>query len=307
MAKKSKDLGNKERKKVSAKKQKKQKKESNDPKVEAKSRPFTIYSMSEKKQRSYLKGILYGEYGVGKTTLGASAVKVPEMQDVLYISVESGDMSIRHLNKVDLIEPTTFQQFAQVHKFLRKHCKYRDMESKKGNQKLLKLERHFKNQSNIEQPKKYYTVVIDSLSEVQKLSMYKLLGINLNTYTLDIQPDRPEYAEWNTSTEYMRLLVRLFRNLPMNVIAVCGPRIDENERKQRIYSPAMSKALSKEIQGFVDFVGFLVAGKSSDGKRKRRLWLEPGDTYAAKNRFASFNKDYLDDPTMYDLWKIINE
>jgi len=275
-----------------------------DPKdVKPKARPFTIYPMRQKER--YLKGIIYGEYGVGKTTLAASADEIAKMRDVIFIDVESGDFSVDHRERIDVITPTSFKQFAYVHKFLRNHCRIRDDDDPDAQKKLLELERYLKNDNTIQQPKHYRTVIIDSLSEVQKLSMYQLLGIDLSTYTLDMEPASPEWAEWNKDTELIRLLVRLFRNLPMNVLVVCGPRTDQDERKRMIYSPGLSKALSKEVQGFVDFVGFMVGGVTGDGNYLRRLWLTPGETFAAKNRFSNFEGKYLDNPSMQELWNII--
>lgn len=268
-------------------------------------RPFTIYSMKERER--YLKGIVYGEYGVGKTTLVASADDIPAMRDVLMINVEAGDMAVQHRSRMDVITPTSFDQFSKVHKYLRNHCKYRDEDTEEAKQQLLKLERYLKGDDSIQEPKRYNTVIIDSLSEVQKLSMYKLLGINLESYNLSQVPESPEYKEWNIDTEMIRLLMRLFRNLPMNVLAVAGPRTDQDNKKRIIYSPGLSKALSKEVQGFVDFVGFYVAGRTEGGSYKRRLWLNPGDTFAAKNRFRNFDEDFIDAPTMRDLWDIIQE
>jgi len=302
MAEERKDLGAKPKGNNGADSNDKSKK-AGKKKASPRSRPFTIYAMRKKVR--YLKGIIYGEYGVGKTTLAASAVTVPDMKDVLFIDVEAGDLSIDHFEDIDVITPTSFRQFAHVHKFLRNHCKLRDKKDEDSQQRLLELERYLKDDDTIQTPRHYKTVIIDSLSEVQKLGMYSLLGIDLSTYTLDIQPDSPEWGEWGTNTEQIRLLIRLFRNLPMNVIIVCGPRTSEDNKNRTNYVPGLSKALSKEVQGFVDFVGFYVGGVTGDGDFMRRLWLTPGDTFDAKNRFNSFEDRHIDNPTMRDLWELV--
>ena len=63
--------------------------------VAKKAPPFRIRSKEEREKMRYLKVMIYGDYGVGKTWLAGTAVGVPQMQDVLVISAESGELA-RH-------------------------------------------------------------------------------------------------------------------------------------------------------------------------------------------------------------------
>lgn len=266
-------------------------------------RPLPFQIKSTRREERRLKALFYGNYGVGKTTLAATAQDVPGMKDVLFIDAESGDMSLAD-HDVDTITISSYSQFARVYEFLRLHCKARDANDYET---LNKLEMHFK---GLDKPpstksvKKYNTVVIDSITEVQKYCMYQLLGVSVGEYELDMEPQPAQFAEWGKSAEMIRLLVRSFRNLPMHVIIVAAEQTNEDETKRQIKSPALPGKLAKEIQGFLDVVGYLVAARvADDGSLKRRLWLEPGKSFDAKTRLQWIKAPYIDEPT---LTKIMN-
>lgn len=259
----------------------------------------------------YSNTLIYGEYGSGKTTLAASADDVPDMRDVLFISVEAGDKSIENRPNIDVVDIHTYAQFARVFEFLVKHCEARDSNNIDV---LRKLEQQFKAYQDengvwqlpeIEKPKQYKTVIIDTLTEVQKYCMYQLLGINVGTFALDMEPDNPQFAEWGRSAEMIRLLIRSFRDLPMHTIMVAARLEEQDERKRFHYKPALPGKLANEVQGFFDTVGLLVSAPAAEGgKTMRRLYLEPGQTFQAKNRFVNFSGQYIDNPTMAQLYAL---
>ncbi len=266
---------------------------------------FSIYR--SKQIERYLNILLYGDYGVGKSYLAATASLVPKMNKVLYINAEGGDASVEHFD-LDIVDIQSYSQFARVHEFLKLHCKFRD-EYRKGSeearQKLIRLEAMFRGEEvdDIVEPTLYNTVVADTLTEIQKYCMYQLLGIRVGEFALDISPDIPEIGDWGRSAEMIRLLVRTFRDLPMNVIFVCARDDAQDQHKRFHYAPMLPGKLSKEIRGFFDVVGYLVAAPTEGGDMLRRLWLEPGQTFHAKNRFVGFDGRYIDNPSMMDLAK----
>jgi hypothetical protein len=112
----------------------------------------------------------------------------------------------------------------------------------------------------------------------------------------------PQYGDWNKDTEMIRLLVRSFRNLNMNVIFVAARQDKDDDKKRIFYKPALPGKLADEVQGFLDFVGLYVSSPASDdGTIRRRLYLAPGPQYQAKNRFRGFKANYIDDPTMQSI------
>jgi hypothetical protein len=268
-------------------------------------KPPAFLITSPRRTERWLKMLAYGDFGVGKTTFGASARLVKVMQDVLLCDIESGDESLADLDDIDRIQINGFKVLSRVYEFLRMHCKYRDENNVTA---LRKMEARFKGipEEEIITPKKYRTVIVDSLSEVQKYCMYMLLGIQVGETRLDDIPNTPEFKEWGQSSEMIRLLVRSFRDLPMNVIFICSEQLIEDERKVIHKRPNLPGKLGNEVQGFLDCVGYMVVfEKPADEEgapptMRRRLYVQPGRTFQAKNRFRT-SVQYINDPTMEGL------
>lgn len=265
-----------------------------------------------------IKLLIYGAYGGGKTTLAASADDVESLRDVLFIDAESGDLSLEDRPWLDRIRINKYSQLARIHEFLKLHCRFRDA---RDEARLRELEAKFRGYAPDEgesleeyrkrlpnllpEPKHYRTVVLDSLSEVNKYCMYQLTGIVIGDRALDVEPDAPEYKEWGQSSEMTRLLVRSLRDLPMTVIFVCSMQEKEDEKKKIFRSPNLPGKLGGEVQGFLDVVGFLNAVQVGDeGKVVRRLYITPGETFGAKNRFVGNTVRFVDNPTMQSLLDI---
>ncbi len=250
---------------------------------------------------------MYGDYGVGKTYLSGTASLVPEMRDVLIIDAESGDLTLNTepaFEAIDHVRVEHYRMVARVHEFLKLHCKIRD----DGDMdKLRKLEAHFKgvDVGDIDEPRQYNTVIIDSLSEVETFCMYQLLGIS-DTTKLDEETASPEWAEYKRNHSMIQRLVRNFRDLPMHVILTCARNFTQDEMKKFSYSPAMTGKLSNIVQGFVDMVGYLVTGQADEeGNIPRRLYVQPSGRHAAKCRFSGYKKPFFENPTVGDIIKAV--
>lgn len=268
---------------------------------EAPTLPFKIVNSSRTER--WLNILVYGDWGVGKTHLASTAQDINEMQHVLFISAESGDLTLSGRDDIDVIQINKYSQLARIYEYLKVHIQARD---DGDDARLLELERRFKGDDTIKVPKKYRTVVIDSLTEVSKYCLYQLVGVNIGGTTLDIEPDSPEYSEWNKLTEMIRLLVRSFRDLNIHFVVVCSQKATENERKQQIMGLNLTAALAKEVPGFLDVVGYLAQGNTEDGKTVRRLFLEPGRNFLAKHRFGqTLEKPFLENPTLSDVLSLL--
>ncbi len=226
------------------------------------------------------------------------------MNDVLLIDAEAGDLSVIGFEGLDRIGVTNYKSVARVHEYLNLHCKYwedGDMTS------LCALESRVRG-TQITKPKRYRTVILDSLTEIQKYCMYMLLGVTPGSTKLDTEPTSAEYKQWGQSAEMIRFLIRSFRNLPLHCIIVCSETLveDGGNSKIQLRRPNLPGKLGSEIQGFLDMVGYYSKVPGQDGASTRRLHLEPpaGDKYQAKNRFAKSPPTlFIDDPTMADVLK----
>lgn len=261
--------------------------------------------------------LLYGDFGVGKTFLAATAVLVPEMCDILYISLEGGEKTLKEIirlckasgvdpNRIMVIPVQSYQQYAYVYEFMKIHVQARD----KGDiETLRKLEAQVRGiaPEAIETPRQFRTVITDSLTEAQKYCMYQILGINPMNQKIDAEPDQAQFQDWGKSREMIQFLIRRFRDLPVHTILICGQDIEQDVRKQFHYDPMLPGKLSNDVRGLVDTVGYLTSIPQEGGTVIRRLFLVGGffggAHIAAKNRYGSKLKgSWIDNPDMKTLY-----
>ena len=129
----------------------------------------------------YFNMLIYGDSGTGKTTLAGSADEVPEMRPVLFVDIEGGTESLRHsYPEVETVRVTTWKEMQNVYNVLYE-----------GNHE-------------------YKTVVLDSLTEIQKFNMYTIMESVVQKRP-DLDPDVPSMREWGKNLEQLRKMVRGFR------------------------------------------------------------------------------------------------
>lgn len=254
----------------------------------------------------YLNSLIYGASGVGKTELMGQLVGIRALGDVLFIDIEGGRMTIRRHADLSVIKVRKFATMARSYEWLRAHCRYRDTNN---TERLTALAEAVQ----LAHPeRRYYSVVIDSLSELQKLYMYSLLGIELGKMPLDSMMASPEWSHWNRNDAAIRLLVRQFRDLPINVFFTAGEQVEtitggDADISYRL--PDLPGKLARGMPHFLDLVAWYANDerKDEDGKTLtlRRLYVQPGRTYQAKNRFGRSDTRYLDQPTMHDVIELM--
>lgn len=306
---------------------------------------------------NWMNMLVYGAFGDGKTHLVGTAALVPEMRDILYISLEGGEKTLREItrlckqNNIDpkcvMVMPIqTYRQFAQMYETLKRHVQYRDSNNLDGlrmveaqlrgvellqksgwqptstdpakviaemSNAIIQLSNNKeKVKELIPEPRKFRTVIIDSLTEAQKYCMYQILGIDPLKQKLDVEPDSAEWKDWGSSREMIQFLVRRFRDLDIHTLLVAAVDEEQDAKKRIYYEPMLPGKLSKDVRGLVDIVGYIKKVPMEGGtKVVRRLFLEGGDyagvNIAAKHRFGSALKaQFIDNPTMQTLYDLDN-
>lgn len=277
---------------------------------EANSPPFVITPKSQTLKR-WLKLLIYGTYGVGKSTLAGSAVDVEQMRDVLYIDAEGGDLALQdnprvcQPDEIEHVRVTNFMQVARVQEFLKAHCSRRDRGDLEG---MRNVEAMLKgcSPSDIKKPREFRTVLTDSVTEIEQYCMYGLLKVDPGSIVTGAadEIDVARFDEYKKQNMMLLTLIKAFRDLPIHVISVCSQAYTQDELKRFHYGPQMTGKLSSQIQGAFDVVGFLKAGTpEADGVSPRRLYVQPIDRFDAKCRLAGFKEPYIEDPTMSSLMK----
>ena len=270
-----------------------------------------IYEATE---AQYLNFLVYSDFGTGKTYLMATAAALPSMRDVIMLDAEAGALTLKreeeddpyNFRSIDLLPVTNFKQVNKGYQFLKRHCMLRDANDVEG---LRKLEAWVKGKdpSEIIEPRRYRTVIVDSLYEVEAYCRYQLTGVT-ESQAIDVEPAPEEWAEYKKNMTMISRFIRAFRDLRMNTLFTCPQQYSQDETKKRVYGPMMTGQLSSRVQGFMDVVGWLVrarVGGDDEGKMRRRLYVQPTGKFQAKCRFSAFKGDYFDDPTIETIMKAV--
>lgn len=275
------------------------------PKTPVKAPLFRIMPLKALARSRRVKVLVYGKYGAGKTSLAASAVDVPSMRDVLLVSIEGGEMSahdnpiFQQDDLIDVVQVRGFKELQPIKDFLTAHIIFRDNNEE---DKLRAIQERVLGVEEDTRLRRYNTVIIDSLTELNDLCMADLLGLaDGMTFTQDLPT--AEFKEYKQNFNKIQMLVRMFRDLKMNILFTCATSYEQDEQKAYHYTPMLTGRLSTQVQGFFDLVGFLVTGVATeDSAAPRRLWVQPvGGKFDCKSRLSACRKPYFDNPTMMKI------
>lgn len=223
----------------------------------------------------YMNILFYGDPGVGKTRLAGTADNVPEMRKVLFVDLEGGTLTLTHSNpNVDIVRVSSWKEMQVVYDTL--HTGNHD----------------------------YSTVVLDSLTEIQKFNMYQIM-LELVDFNDDRDPDVPGMREWGKNLEQMRKFVRAFRDLPMHTIFTALMKNEKDKKtglSQRM--PYLAGKLAAEVAGFLDIVCYMYV-KEVEDEQVRLILTSATSEIVAKDRTGRLPVVMVN-PDMADLINIIN-
>lgn len=211
----------------------------------------------------WLKILVYGNNGKGKTRFGASAPK-----PVLVVDCnEQGSLSIRNYPDVHVFKVETWTDIDLAFWYL-----------KAGDHNI-------------------QSVTIDTVTSLAQLCMKFVLGDEASRDPTK-DPNMPSRREWGKVGELMRTTILNFRNLPMNVVFLTQERRgfgdDEDDSTPDVF-PDVSPSVRSTLTASVDIIGRLyvkeVVGKGEDNKRQTsyeyRMLIGPSERYLTKDRSSS--------------------
>jgi hypothetical protein len=200
---------------------------------------FTILNAGKQRKNTTVKALIYGDSGAGKSFLAATAPK-----PLILLTELNGQVSISHSNpKADIIHITSANMLAQV---------LRDIED------------------NPEAYADYETIVIDSLTETQRLIKDRIMSRKSSGQGFQIQ-------DWGKMAEDMRAMVRRIRSLNKHVVCIClmESETEESTGIRHIRPAFEGRKTGAEIAQYFNFVGFLypqeVTETTEDGQTSARI------------------------------------
>lgn len=211
----------------------------------------------------YVKLMVYGRNGTGKTRFAASA------PDVLLIDInEKGTKSARHIKGPKVYRVSHWEDMADIFWYL-----------KAG-----------------EHP--YKSVAIDTLTQMQSLCMRFVLREEADRDPTK-DPSMPGRREWGKMGELMKPLLMSYRNLPMHVIFTAQERTfgDDDEGGIVEHVPDMSPGPRGAAMGAVDVIGRLYqsevktkGAKGRSSKWETRMLVGPHAAYVTKDRTGNLGR-----------------
>lgn len=283
---------------------------------------FNFVPVTSEKRSKYLKILLYGIQGGGKTTLAGSACNIDAASDVLLVTAEGGDLVFKNNPRItrpeliDMMRATRIEQVQNVYQWLRYHILARDQNDEVELRNLQNMA--FFGRKDITEAeanelapdfeftrlRRYKTIIIDSLTDIEAQNMNHIMGVTDQGFIAGDDLNPAGYTEFRKNNNTIQQLVRSFRDLGIHVIILCGQRYSKDEKQQFHYNPWLTGQLSTQIQSFVDIVGYMVVSQADPSQPDvRRLYVQPQNAvkFDAKCRIANFTKPFFENPTFEDI------
>lgn len=220
--------------------------------------------------------LVYGDPGVGKTRLMSTAQDHEGTAPILFLDIDGGVTTLRKRPDIDVRSIRSIQDITDI---------YNEV---------------------VKDTSGYYrSIVIDSLTELQKLDMTTVMRSAPAVQRGDQDPDVPSQREWGKSSERIRRIVRAYRDLPMNTLftAHAYQVTDKDGNLVGIY-PSLPGKLRIEISGFLDIVGYMFVDLKGT-ETIRKLQFAKTKRVIAKDRTDSLG-DLVEAPGIPLLWEKIH-
>ena len=231
----------------------------------------------------FLKILVFGESGAGKTTFVGTAQDSPLTSPAFMLDIEGGSTVLNDKPDIDV---------KQSRKMIGE-------DSKPGEESVQEI-------ADIlhKNPKYYKFFALDSLTELREIDMQEVMlqQFNKKPDTTDIYVPSPR--EWGKSGSRVKEVLRYLKDLPCHVVVTTLLSEKKDERTGIIkMEPMLPGQLQGQVPGFFDIVGFLKA-TTKNGATIRTMQFKKTERVMAKDRTKAL-PDILEEPTIPEIWDII--
>jgi len=232
----------------------------------------------------YLKVLVYGDPGSGKTVLSATATEHEDLCDVLIVNIEGGILSVANTPAFCTEQLKTVSEVESII------------------WSLANKEKGFEN---------FKTIVIDSGTELQTINLEGIVRASMKKHPSKERGEDDVFIEdYGKSNAQLKRIFRQFRDLPMNVIVTAltkrvVPTTSTGKAKHPTYvGPLFTERLANSLMGYMDSVWCLT--KEDSGKRF--LLTQSQSPYVAKTRGMRFSEaigNVVENPNLAELYETL--
>jgi len=249
-------------------------------------------SITKPNEIAFIKGLIFGPNGRGKTTFCGSAQLDPRTSPSLIIDFRGNVEVLSGLN-IDVVKVGSIREFRGIHAFLTKE--------------------------NASQKNPYRSVSIDSLSEVSTQALFNemdrrvaLAGEKpeISKGRVDL-PDQAQLQDYGAILIQQLRLLKLFYDIPIHTFYTAFDFVEAEPGEGMVKKPAMEGQMRNRAGGLMTVVGYLALDtekKDEKGEPLRVLQLRDIPLVRVKARTSWGGKEaiprILENPTVTRLMDV---
>jgi hypothetical protein len=223
--------------------------------------------------------LVYGEAGIGKTTLLTQANDHPAMSPALVINLEGGLLSVANRGDVDYLDASSSQEVEEI---------------------IVAVKAQSAEVAH------YKTLIVDSATELAALILSEWVERNVaraqrSGKRMEHSRDDVQREDYNGATTQGRRLFSWFRDLPIHTLMTGLPKLKYNDNGTLIGAePRFTAALGSSVLGMMDMVWFMYR----DAEGIPNALTQPSGDFYAKTRpplFAAEVGNVIADPRLPDI------
>ena len=238
-----------------------------------------------------IDAMVYGPPKYGKTLFCLTSQDVPEMGTYLHVAVEPGEETIRDTypdTEVLRLDLGDDGQWYDRYTDQWDRFEYIYQELRAGGHG-------------------YGTVCIDTMDALQTINMGSIMENTDAVLAGNQDPDIPSKREYGKSRTEMKRYIRMFQNLPINVLWVCHSTSEQNERTKRWErKPMLVGKLQDEVGGMVNnllYFSMYSADKQNPKPQRVLITSADGEIQAGTRSRVLNDMGEIVEPTMSKVWE----